>query len=169
MPDEIINRVAESGIMNLDPADFYPKEHILELDIKPWLFQGLLLKEKDFRAYLKEHNWEQYSNNYVGVYCSADAIIPQWAFMLLATYLSSCGAKYYLGQKEKVAQLVLSENIQCHDYNQYRDAKVIIKGCGDYPIPDSAYLELTKKLIPLAKSVMYGEACSTVPIYKKKK
>lgn len=169
MSDEIRNRVAESGIINLDPADFYPKENILELDIKPWLFQGLLLKEKDFRKYLADHDWSQYHKKSVGVYCSQDAIIPQWAYMLLASYLNESGARFYVGKEDEVAQQILVENIASHEYKQYADSRIIIKGCGEYPIPDRAYLELTKRLTPLAKSVMYGEACSTVPIYKKKK
>lgn len=169
MPDQIVNRIAQSGIIDLDPADFYPKSNILELDIKPWLFQGLLLKEKDFRTNLTEHNWQQYENQTVAVFCSADAIIPQWAYMLLGAYLAQVNCQYFVGTKTEVAQTILLKTIAAHDYSKYQDQRIIIKGCGDYPIPDGAYLELTKNLTPIAKSVMYGEACSTVPIYKKKK
>ncbi|MGB0429244.1 MAG: DUF2480 family protein, partial [Bacteroidia bacterium] len=119
--------------------------------------------------YLADYNWEQYHKKTVGVYCSNDAIIPQWAYMLLATYLNDAGAKFYVGKKGSVAQQILTENIISHDYSKNANGRVIIKGCGEYPIPDSAYLELTKRLTHFAKSVMYGEACSTVPIYKKKK
>lgn len=169
MPEEIVNRVAQSGIVNIDPADFYPKYDILELDIKPWLFQGLLLKEKDFRAALAEHDWSAYAGKHVVVFCSSDAIIPQWAYMLLASYLQPVDCEFGRGTREEYITQKIMEAISQADYNQYQDARVIIKGCGDYPIPDFAYLELTKRLMPMTKSVMFGEACSTVPIYKKKK
>ena len=169
MPEEIVNRVAQSGIINLDPADFYPKFEITELDIKPWLFQGLLLKEKDFRQHLVAHNWQQYEGKHVAVFCSADAIIPQWAYMLLASHLQPTASGFSVGTSSDFTHDYMMQAISEHDYKQYLDARVILKGCGDYPIPDFVYLELTKRLVPVAKSVMFGEACSTVPIYKKKK
>lgn len=168
MSNEIINRVAQSGIINLDPADFYPKFTIQELDIKPWLFQGLLLREKDFRQAIQDHNWQTYEQQYVAVYCSADAIIPQWAFMLLASSLQPVAKQFFLGTKNQFAEMLVLKAIEQTDFSIYQNQRVIIKGCGDYPIPNAAYLEITKHLVPLAKSIMYGEACSTVPIYKKK-
>jgi len=164
-----VNRVAQSGIVNLDPEDFYPKFEIQELDIKPWLFQGLLLKEKDFRASLAEHDWLAYKGKHVCVYCSSDAIIPQWAYMLIATYLQPVDCEFQKGTKEEFIHQYMSEAIRNVDYSTFADARVIIKGCGQHPIPDFVYLELTKRLMPVTKSVMFGEACSTVPIYKKKK
>lgn len=169
MSNEIVNRVVQSGIVNIDPADFYPKFEIIELDIKPWLFQGLLLKEKDFRASLASHDWTVYQGKHVVVFCSSDAIVPQWAYMLLASCLQPVDCQFARGTREQYIQQQILESIKAADYTQYTDARVIIKGCGEFPIPDFAYLELTKRLMPMTKSVMFGEACSTVPIYKKKK
>lgn len=169
MPNEILNRVAQSNIINLDPADFYPKFNIQTLDIKPWLFQGLLLKEKDFREHLAGHNWQQYQGAHVAVYCSADAIIPQWAHMLLAVYLQQANCTFMWGSKQAFIERLMLSAISAHDFSSCQGKPVIIKGCGQYPIPDSAYVAITQQLYPIAKSIMYGEACSTVPIYKQKK
>ena len=169
MPEEIINRVAQSGLVDLDPADFYPKFEIVELDIKPWLFQGLILKERDFRAALKEHEWGQYKGQHLIVFCSADVIIPQWAYMLIAIYLEPMECEFHLGTKQEFVKEWMHKAIESYDFAQYAGARVVVKGCGDYQIPDLAYLRIAQRLMPVAKSIMFGEACSTVPIYKRTK
>lgn len=169
MPEEIVNRVAQSGLVDLDPADFYPKFEIEELDIKPWLFQGLILKERDFRTALKAFDWTKYQGGQLVIHCSADAIIPQWAYMLIASYLQPIDCDFYLGTKEEFVKHWMTDTIARVDFSQYKDARVVVKGCGDYPIPDSAYLQIARALMPYAKSIMFGEACSTVPIYKRTK
>lgn len=169
MPEEIVNRVAQSGLVDLDPADFYPKFEIIELDIKPWLFQGLILKEGEFRASLKSHDWSVYNKQNVVVYCSVDAIIPQWAYMLIAAHLEPIDCHFFLGSKDDFVKEWMKGDIESYDFAQHDNARVVVKGCGEYPIPDTAYLQITKGLMPHAKSIMFGEACSTVPIFKRTK
>tara|TARA_R110002124_G_scaffold225043_2_gene390351 strand:+ start:99 stop:608 length:510 start_codon:yes stop_codon:yes gene_type:complete len=168
MAEEIVNKVANSGLINIDLSDYYSKGKRMHLDIQPWLFQGLILKEKDFRQYLKDHDWSQYQDAYVSVNCSADAIIPQWAYMLIGTQLQDFAAKVCIGNSEVLEGQIMEENISKIDMSQYQDKRVIIKGCGDLPIPSQAYLSFAAKLKPFAKSIMFGEACSMVPIFKNK-
>lgn len=165
---ELVNKIAQSGLITLDLEDFFPKEEIVELDVKDFLFRGLILKEIEFRDALKQHDWHIYKDKTVAIHCSTDAILPQWSFMLIANYLTSQTNYIYFGNKEKVEYNLFLQNIQNIDENKYKDERVIIKGCGTKTVTSEAYIEITKKLQPVVKSLMFGEACSTVPIYKKK-
>lgn len=164
----IANRVDASGLITLDLKDFYPSEPIKVFDIKDYLFRGLIIREKDFRETLKNINWLEFEKADVAVTCSADAIIPVWAYMLVATYLQPVAGKIVLGDEQKMIETVLLENIGKINTNEYKDKRVVIKGCGDVQIPAGAYLKITALLQPHVKSIMYGEPCSTVPVYKKK-
>ena len=164
----IVNRVDASSLITLNLEDFYPKEVRKVFDIKDYLFRGLIIKEKEFREALKNTNWQEYGNAHVAVYCSTDAIIPVWAYMLIATYLQPVSASIVLGNQEKLVETILLKNISAIDPIIYKDKRVVIKGCGDVYIPESAYLEITALLLPHVKSIMYGEPCSTVPVYKRK-
>lgn len=166
--ENIINRVAQSGLVTLDPAIFYPRGERVVYDIKDNLFQGLILREKDFREFVKNHDWQQYQDKYVAVTCTEDAIVPAWAYMLLANKLAPYALEVVFGDAEMLETVLFIKAIQKMDVEQYRDQRLVLKGCGDTPVPVSAYVELTKKLTPVAKSLMYGEPCSTVPIYKRK-
>jgi hypothetical protein len=166
--EEIVNRVAESSIITLDLEQFYPKEPVAVFDMKDHLFMGLILKEKDFRTDLQNLDWEQYRDKNVAVTCSADAIIPVWAYMLVATYLQPLAKEIVFGDEQALVQTIISKNLSKIDAAEYIDKRVVIKGCGEIKIPDAAYMEVTARLRPFAKSIMYGEPCSTVPIYKKK-
>jgi len=166
--EPIVNKVAESGIISLDLVAFFPKEKIMVFDLKDYLFMELILKEKDFRAALLTTDWEKYRDSYVALTCSADAIIPMWANMLVTVYLTPLAKGVYFGTEAYVKeQLLLSalDHIQGLDYTNQR---VVVKGCGEDPVPASAYVKITSILKPFAKSIMYGEPCSTVPLYKKK-
>ncbi|MBD3890790.1 MAG: hypothetical protein ACI9NI_000959 [Olleya marilimosa] len=167
MAEEIINRVANSKLITLDLEDYYPKGQRVVLDIKDWLFQELVLKEKDFREYIKNHDWSQYQNQYVAITCSADAIIPDWAFMLLVVNLEPFVEKCHIGTLEDLETAIYQDIIQAIDGTFYQDKPVIIKGCSNKPVPINAYVMITNKLKPYAKSIMYGEACSFVPLYKR--
>ena len=166
--DIIINKVAESGLITLDLAKFYPKEEIKVFDLKDYLFRGLIIREKEFREALKNTNWQQYEKANVAVTCTADAIIPVWAYMLAATYLQPVANKIILGDEKKLIELILLENISHINIEEFKNKRVVIKGCGDLPIPESIYLHITAVLLPHVKSIMYGEPCSTVPLFKKK-
>lgn len=168
MSDEIINRVANSKLVTIDLEDFYPKGKRIVFDIKDWLFEGLILREKDYRLKVKEHDWSQYQDNYVALTCSTDAIIPGWAYMLLTTYLDMYVKKVLIGNLETLETSIYQDIITNLDISSYSDKPVIIKGCTNKPIPENAYILLTTKLMTVAKSVMYGEACSSVPLYKRK-
>lgn len=168
MPETIINKVADSGIISLDLEEFYPKEDIAVFDLKEYLFMGLILKEKEFRTVLQSFDWEIYRNKYVAVTCTADAIIPMWAYMLVASYVQPVAIDVVFGDKGTLINTVFLKKIGAVDFEMYADKRVVVKGCGDVQIPETAYLEITNKLRPYAKSIMYGEPCSTVPIYKKK-
>lgn len=164
--DEIVNKVAKSGLITLNLEDYYrPGERVL-LDIKEQLYQGLILREKDLREYIKNEDWSKYKNKYVAVDCSADAIIPVWAYMLIASALEPFAKKVIFGNLETLETILFQEALTELDFEKFRNERVIIKGCSRYPVPVSAYVELTARLRPVAKSIMYGEACSTVPIYK---
>ena len=169
MADEIVNRVANSKLKTLDLEDFYPKGTRTIIDIKKWLFHELILKEKDFREYLKNHDWSQYQNNYLALTCSSDAIIPSWAYMLIATYTSPFAVKTIVGNLQQLETAIFQDILNNFNVEAYRDIPVIIKGCSNKPIPETAYIQLIEKLQPVAKTIMFGEACSTVPIYKSKK
>jgi len=166
--EAIVNKVAESGIITLDLAGYIPQdEDIVFFDLKPFLFREMILREKDYRAALQLHDWQQYAGKNVAVQCSVDAIVPVWAYMLAAAYLQPVAASVYFGSIEELKKELLLKRITAIDTSEYADKRVVIKGCGDTPIPDSAYVAITQHLRPVAKSLMYGEPCSTVPIYKK--
>ena len=168
MEDPLINKVAESGLITLDLEKYYPREEIVVFDLKDFLFMEMILKEKDFREKLKAHNWESYKDKYTGVYCSADAIIPVWAYMLVASYLEPLAKDVIMGDDKEVHRRLFLKNLSAINIHEFADQRVVIKGCGETPIGDFAYMEITKLLRPVSKSIMYGEACSTVPVYKKK-
>lgn len=167
--EEITNRVANSGLITLDLGEMYPAGDRVLLDIKDQLFQGLILREKDFREFIATHDWSQYKNKFVAITCTADAIIPDWSWMLLASALQPFAKKIVFGDLEKLETVLFTEVLSAFDSEQYRDARVVIKGCGDRPVPKTAYIELTRVLQPVVKSIMYGEPCSTVPVYKRPK
>ena len=168
MSDTIINKVTESGLITIDLEKYYPLNEVMIFDLKDHLFMGMILKEKDFREALKNKDWEVYRNKYVGIICSADAIIPPWAYMLVASYLQPIANDVVMGDEHEVHKSVFLKNIRSIDVNEYSDQRIVVKGCGDKEIGEFAYMEITKLLRPVAKTIMYGEPCSTVPIYKKK-
>jgi hypothetical protein len=168
MSEPFVNKVAESGLISLDLAQYIPNNEIVIFDIKPFLFMELILKEKDFRASLNNIDWTIYQDKIVGIFCSTDAIIPMWANMLIVSNLSPFAKSVFFGDENKTRELVLLEQIQNIDPTSFIDQRVVIKGCGDTPIGESAFIAITQKLRPVVKSIMYGEPCSTVPVYKKK-
>ena len=168
MEDEIINRVANSKLVVVDLEDYYPKGQRTVFDIKDWLFQELVLREKDFRDYVNQHDWAQYQGHYVALTCSADAIIPAWAFMLLTMHLEPFAKRIVVGDLEQLETSIYQEIIQNLETDAYVDQMLIIKGCAHKPVPANAYILLSQKLKPIAKSIMYGEACSSVPLYKRR-
>lgn len=165
---ELRNKVAESGLIVIDPEHFYPAETIVPFDLKDHLFRGLLLKEIEFRDSLKKTDWTAYAGKTVAVYCSADAILPSWSYMLVMQYLQAQTTDVHMGTPEEVALLKWIGNIKSLDAAQYQDERVVIKGCGTQQAKGAVYLELSKKLLPVVKSLMFGEPCSTVPVYKRK-
>jgi hypothetical protein len=165
--DTFVNKVAESGIITLNLEIFLPKNMVI-FDLKDHLFMGLILKEKDFRTTLQTIDWTLYQNKEVILTCSADAIIPVWAYMLVANYLQPVAQQLAIGNENEAKNQLLLSNIEQADLLEYTNQRVVIKGCGEIPIPESAYAKITYKLRPIAKSIMYGEPCSTVPIFKKK-
>jgi hypothetical protein len=168
MNDPIVNKVAESGLITLDPEKYYPRGETKLFDLKDFLFMGLILKEKDFREALKNLDWEQYRDKNVAVTCTADAIIPVWAWMLAVTYLQPVAKEIVMGDEKELHKTIFLKNLSQISINEFTDKRVVVKGCGETPIGDFVYMELTKLLQPVAKSIMYGEPCSTVPVYKKK-
>jgi len=164
---EIINRVASSKLITLDLEDYYPKGSRVIFDIKPWLFQELILKEKDFREQVKNHDWSKYTDCYVGLTCSSDAIIPSWAYLLISTQLTQHARHITIGNLEQLETSIFEHIISKIPMEQFKDKPVIIKGCSNKPIPETAYIRLIEKLQPIVKSLFFGEACSTVPLYKK--
>jgi hypothetical protein len=169
MEDLIVNKVAESGLITLDLEAFYPKEETAVFDLKEHLFMGMILKEKDYREALKNLNWSFYQNKNVCITCTADAVIPVWAYMLTATYLEPVAKDVIFGNEDFLHRALFLKNLSKIDTTEFADKRVVIKGCGDKNITETAYVEITKLLRPVAKSIMYGEPCSTVPIYKKPK
>jgi hypothetical protein len=168
MSDEIVNKVAQSALITLNLEDYYPADEIIVFDLKPHLFMELILKEKEFRNTLQQHDWQQYQDKVVALTCSSDAIIPVWAWMLVTTYLEPIGKEIVFGDEKTARQHLFLKNIDAVNVEIFRDKPVVVKGCGELPIGEFAYMEITKKLRPVARSIMYGEPCSTVPIYKKK-
>ena len=166
MAEEIINKVSQSALLTLDLEQFYPKEKISIFDLKPFLFMELILKEKDFRAVLLTTDWTIYKDEIVGIYCSADAVIPVWAYMLVTSYLQPYAKEVIMGDETMVLRQVITNRIQKINPADYKDKRIVVKGCGEKPIGDFAFLEITKLLRPVVKSIMYGEPCSTVPVFK---
>jgi len=169
MENEIINKVALSGIITINLEEFYPEGKRVLFDIKEQLFQGLILKEKDFREFVKNEDWRKYSDKYVALICSADAVVPTWAYMFLAIQLEPFAKKVVFGSLETLETVLYNEVLNNLNMNDYKDARIVIKGCGHLPVPQAAYVEITRLLRPVAKSIMYGEACSMVPLYKQPK
>ncbi len=169
MADEIKNKVAESGLITIDLEEFYLDGERVLLDIKPLLFQELILKEKDFREFLKQEDWNKYKDKFVAVTCSNDAIVPTWAFMLLSLALEPFAKKIVFGNLEMLENTLYDEALNKMDLSQYKDSRIVIKGCSGKPVPTNVYVKLCAALRPFAKSMMYGEPCSTVPLYKAKK
>ena len=166
--EEIINKVAKAGLISLDIKDFYPRGIRATIDLKEQLWQELVLKEKDFRSWVKQFDWNKFQGQNVGVWCSADAIVPTWAYMLIATELEGIADFIAFGNEEKLEVALVQSHIQSLDLTEYKDQRVIIKGCSDISAAEVAFLELTKALKPIVKSLMFGEACSSVPVYKKR-
>jgi hypothetical protein len=167
--DEIINKVANSSLEVFDLEDYYPTGIRSQIDISKWLIEGFLLKEKDFRETLKNQDWSQYQNHYVSIFCSTQAIIPAWATILITVYLSPYSKKVVVGDLTDLDTVLYQSILPNLDYSVYKDKSVIIKGCSKKPVPESAYILAVQYLQPEAKSIMYGEACSAVPLYKKVK
>jgi hypothetical protein len=168
MEDIMVNRVAESGLITIDLEEFYPSGETVVFDMKDHLFMGMILKEKDFREELKNMDWNLYTDKNVAITCTADAIIPMWAYMLATTYLEPIAKDIVFGNEDMLHKTLFLKSLSKIKPEEYADKRVVIKGCGDKPISETAYVEITKLLRPFAKSIMYGESCSTVPIYKKK-
>jgi hypothetical protein len=162
----IINKVASSGIITLDLEELYPAGERVVFDLKPQLWQEIALKEDDLRAFVKDHDWSQYADKLVSVHCSADAIVPTWAFMLVATHLQPHAAFVTQGDADQLERAIFTRFVQQLDAEPYRNARVVVKGCSKLPVPLNAYVELSGKLLPVVKILMFGEPCSTVPLYK---
>ena len=168
MSEPFINKVAESGLITLDLEKWYPRGETAVFDMKDYLFMGMILKEKDFREALKQLDWSVYDGKNVAVTCSADAVIPVWAYMLVAAYLQPVAKEIVMGDEKELHKALFLKNLSSINLEEYTDKRVVIKGCGETPIADYVYMEITKILRPVVKSIMYGEPCSTVPVYKKK-
>jgi hypothetical protein len=168
MNEEIINKVAQSALTTLDLESYYPVEKVLVFDLKPLLFMEMIIKEKDFRASLQNTDWTVYEGKPVTVTCSADAIIPMWAYMLVASYLQPVASDVFFGTEEDAIRQIFQKNLENIDIAEFVDKRIVVKGCGDIDLGPFAYLVITKKLRPVVKSIMYGEPCSTVPIFKRK-
>ena len=167
MADEIINRVANSKLMVIDLEDYYPEGKRVLFDIKPWLYEEFVLREKEFRAYVKGHDWSQYENQYIAITCSSEAIIPAWAYMLVAIALEPFAKHTVLGDLKDLEIALYQNIINNLELSAYQDKPVIIKGCSTKQIPDAVYIMISNKLKTIARSIMFGEACSSVPLYKR--
>ena len=165
----ILNRVENSSLVSIDLEDLYDSNDRVLYDIRENLFQDLVLKEKDFRFFIKDNDWEKYRNKNVAITCSSDAIIPTWAYMLILSKIHPFARFVMIGDLDDLEKSLFQIAFDRLDLSKYQDARVVIKGCSDKPVPDYAYGELTRKLMPIVKSIMFGEPCSTVPVYKKKK
>jgi len=166
---EIINKIKRSKLVSVDLEDFYPIGERISFDIKDWLFEESILKEKDFRNYVKNHDWSKYKDAFVALHCSVDAIIPSWAYILISVNLSKFTNRIVVGDFKTIETVLFNEIISNLDLELYRNKHVLIKGCSEKPIPETAYVQLAERLVHIATSVMYGEACSSVPLYKNKK
>ena len=169
MSNEIVNKVANSQLITIDLEELYPQGTRTIIDIKNWLFQELILKESEFREHLKNHDWSQYKNQYIALTCSSDAIIPSWAFMLITTYVSPFAKKVVAGNLTALETSIFYDIISNFPVEDFKNKPVIIKGCANKPIPETAYIQLIEKLQPITRSIMFGEACSTVPLFKNNK
>lgn len=167
MSDVIVNKVAESALMEVNLETYYPRDEIAVFDMKDYLFMGLILKEKDFREALKNLDYSVFKDKFVAVTCTADAIIPVWAYMLAASSIQPHAKDVIFGDGQFVHKLLFLKNLSAINIEDFADKRIVVKGCGDLPVGEFAYLEITKLLRPVAKSIMYGEPCSTVPIFKK--
>ncbi|MFA5557718.1 MAG: DUF2480 family protein [Flavobacteriaceae bacterium] len=169
MEEEIINRVAKSPLQIFDLEDYFPDGERIGIDISQWLLEGFILKEKDFRESLKQHDWNKYKDAFVYLHCSTDAVIPAWAFSLVTMYLAGIAQKTIIGTQNTINEVLYQEILSKIDFSQYKDKPVLIKGCANKPVPENALVLACQYLQPFAKSIMFGEACSTVPLYKKPK
>lgn len=169
MDESLVNKVAQSGLVTLNLELYFPEGDRQYLDIKDTLFMGMVLKEKDFRAWLKEHNWSVYQNNHVAIGCSVDAIIPTWAYMLIASKLAGVAKTVHFGTLDTLDKELWNSALAKIDFEMYKDAKIVVKGCSDKEVSPYAYVYVTEKLASVVQSIMFGEPCSTVPVYKKKK
>jgi len=167
MEQVLVNRVANSRISTIDLETFYPEGDVVPFDLTDYLFRGLILKEKDFREALKAHDWAQYTGKNLAVFCSADAIIPMWAYMLVAAHAAPFARDVFQGLPEQFAEFAFLKKIAALNPEDFAGQRLVIKGCSDKPVPPSAYLEITRRLQPVAASIMFGEPCSTVPVYKR--
>ncbi len=163
----LVNRVANSNLVTIDLEELYPAGELVPFDLKDYLFMGLILKEKDFREALKNHDWSQYAGKNLAVFCSADAIVPMWAYMLVATYAAPVANDVAQASPDQYLDAAFLKKIAALDLSEFAGKRLVIKGCSDKPVPASAYLEITRRLQPVARSIMFGEPCSTVPVYKK--
>ena len=168
MSEEIINRVSKSKLVAFDLEDYYPKGERFFLDIKNWLYEGIILKEKEFRVFIAEHDWEHYQDSYVALGCTTDAVVPGWAYMLIVTRLHPYVKKAIVGSLEDMENYIYQTIIENLDVSDYKDKPIIIKGCSNKAVPANAYLLITAKMQSVARSIMYGEACSCVPLFKRK-
>lgn len=168
MADEIINRVAQSKLVVIDLEDFYPQGKRILFDIKEWLYEGLVLREKDFRAHVSEHDWSQYQDCYVAMHCSTEAIVPDWAYMLISIALQDYAKLAMIGSLNDLETMLFTEILSTIEVSEYNGLPIIIKGCSHKPVPSNALVLLSQKLKPVAKSIMFGEACSSVPLFKRK-
>ena len=168
MEEAIVNKVAQSSLVTIDLEKFYPNEEIVTFDLKDHLFMEMILKEKEYREALKNTDWNIYQNKIVALTCSADAIIPLWAYMLAVTYLQPFAKNIFFGNQQEVFNTLFVKEIEKINPEQFKEKRVLIKGCGGKSLPETAFVEITKTLLPVAKSIMYGEACSTVPVFKRK-
>jgi hypothetical protein len=162
------NKVAESALISFDLAKLYPSGERIVYDIKDNLFQGLILREKDFREFVKSHDWSAYTDKHVAITCSVDAIVPTWAFMLVASKLAPFAKTVVFGDLSDLETVLFDRALTATNWEEFQDQRVVVKGCGEIPVPTSAFVSLTQKLTAVAKSVMYGEPCSTVPVFKRK-
>jgi len=165
----LVNKVAQSGLITLKPEQFLPELSIFPFDLKGFLFHGLILKEKDFRAAVRDYPWEDVRDKDLVIFCSADAIIPMWAYMLIVIKAQGIARSLFVGTEESFVERMIESALDAVDFSVYQDQKVVIKGCSDIPLPASLYSGITERLLPYAQSIMYGEPCSTVPIFKRKR
>ncbi len=167
MAEEIVNRVTNSKLITIDLEDFYPEGERVLFDISDWLYEGLILREKDFRESVQNHSWSQYKDKYIALTCKSDAIIPSWAYLLITTHLSAFAKKVVVGNLELLETSIFQNIINNLDISEYLDKPIIIKGCSEKFIPQTTSVQLVEKLLPVVKTIMFGEACSTVPLFKK--